>query len=878
MTHFGHFLVRNPEAVPEGIVDSLRSIAQRLDRLKCSLAQAENSDAIRAKGTENLAEQLQLDTGVLHEVADWVQRNWQDLGQTQQGNPLKPEQNRGINRVNAVMLRFRLYPDRSIVYDQRLGDWEAVYGYSVAEAEANPSYWLSNVHPEDLEAIVLPALDALMTEAFLSVEYRFCGKDGKLRWFQANLTSQYDASKNCWLITCIETDITQRKQNEYHLQQMQERFFHAFRASPLAISISRLADGCFVEVNDRHLELVDSSREELIGKTWVQLGLLQPGEWNFMMALLASTKGKPIEFWFHLRSGRRRLVRLSSETIDLNGEPHLLLLAEDLTDYRRVQADLQQLNEELESIVQQRTQELQDSQSALQTSQSQLRAVLDNSPMIIYLLDRENRHLMVNRRYEELVGLSQQELIGVPLEDIWASDDPTIACNIAAALAHIQQVRDTRKPIEVEEVLQVHQQKRIFFSNKFPLFNRRGELYAVGGICLDITERKRVEEERKRAEAIVAQREREYRTLVEHSPDMIIRLDREGRYLYVSPSFSRAFGLPPQDYLGKTAAEAGFPSDVAAICHQSLVPLFDRCEQQKIELAIDTVDGRQYHQSWAVPEIDEQGNVVSALIIGRDITQLKQAEQRLQQAIDELERLNRLKDEFLSTVSHELRTPVSNMRLSIRMLEVALQQAGFEPDARTLQYLTILDRECDREISLINDLLDLQRLEANKRELSLEPIDLLNWLPRLVEPFQERAQNRQQHLRLELPQVPLPILMSDADSLDRILAELLNNACKYTPPGEQIILRASVESQPRPQKILLSVHNSGTEVSADELPRIFDKFYRVPSADPWKQGGTGLGLALVKKLVEHLQGEIQVKSGKGTTVFTLTLPLHHALH
>ena len=101
------------------------------------------------------------------------------------------------------------------------------------------------------------------------------------------------------------------------------------------------------------------------------------------------------------------------------------------------------------------------------------------------------------------------------------------------------------------------------------------------------------------------------------------------------------------------------------------------------------------------------------------------------------------------------------------------------------------------------------------------------------------------------------------------MVELLNNACKYTPPGEQIVLKANA----RPGKIQIEVMNSGVEIPANELSRIFDKFYRIPSTDSWKQGGTGLGLALVKKLTERLGGEIWVESAFNQTCFTVELPL-----
>lgn len=246
--------------------------------------------------------------------------------------------------------------------------------------------------------------------------------------------------------------------------------------------------------------------------------------------------------------------------------------------------------------------------------------------------------------------------------------------------------------------------------------------------------------------------------------------------------------------------------------------------------------------------------------------------QTAQAQVAELEKLNRLKDDFLSTVSHELRTPVSNMKMAIHMLRMAPNRERQE------RYLQILQSECTREADLINDLLDLQRLEAASYPLFVvESIDLQEWLPELIEPFQTRSHQHQQTLHLEFLSQPPP-LVSDRASLNRVIAELLNNACKYTPPQGQIVLQVGYEPQaqttlPGAKASVTLAFRNQVEIPAAELPRIFEKFYRVPNADPWKQGGTGLGLALVQRLAERLKGSIRVESGAGWTTFFLTLPV-----
>jgi signal transduction histidine kinase/DNA-binding response OmpR family regulator len=253
--------------------------------------------------------------------------------------------------------------------------------------------------------------------------------------------------------------------------------------------------------------------------------------------------------------------------------------------------------------------------------------------------------------------------------------------------------------------------------------------------------------------------------------------------------------------------------------------------------------------------------------------------QAAQAQVTELEKLNRLKDDFLSTVSHELRTPIANIKMAIQMLEISLSKlsnslgALSQPEgllSQFTQYFKILKEECGRELSLIQDLLDLQYLNAGTHYLEPTTVELHDWIPHIIEPFEARARSQQQTLQVHLTP-DLPLLSIDLSSLTRILTELVNNACKYTPPNETITIAARVEAG----LLYLSVSNSGVEISTQELSRIFEKFYRIPESDRWKHGGTGLGLALVKGLIENLGGSIEVTSTNNLTCFTVKLPMVH---
>lgn len=247
-----------------------------------------------------------------------------------------------------------------------------------------------------------------------------------------------------------------------------------------------------------------------------------------------------------------------------------------------------------------------------------------------------------------------------------------------------------------------------------------------------------------------------------------------------------------------------------------------------------------------------------------------------QAQVSELERLNQLKDDFLSTISHELRTPIANMKMAIQMLEIGLKQKGVldpsqaESGSPVQRYFDILKDECQRESTLITNLLDLSRLDAASEQPNLQPLpDVVGWLQPLLAPYVER----ETHLfERHIPET-LPAIHTDVSHLERILIELLNNADKYTPHGESITFAAYSHTD----ALAFEVRNTGVEIPEAEQIRIFERFYRIPTNDPWKHGGTGLGLALVKTLTERLGGQVRLSSDRNSTTFTVTLPHDHAV-
>jgi len=301
----------------------------------------------------------------------------------------------------------------------------------------------------------------------------------------------------------------------------------------------------------------------------------------------------------------------------------------------------------------------------------------------------------------------------------------------------------------------------------------------------------------------------------------------------------------------------------------------------------------------AAPLKDINGVLTGAVIVFRDDTQRRLTQERkfaveraklLEIQIAELQRLKQLKEEFLIAISHEIRTPLSNMKMAILMLGNVLNEQGIlQSEYPTIdRYFNSLKSECERELNLIDDLLNLRLIDAQVYPLDLTSIHLQEWLPRLVENFQGFAQSQQQILTVEIP-ADLPPVVTDSDILARIISELINNACKYSPSGEQIRvttqLTSSISSitnedtqfdefiKHKIPVFQIKISNSGLEIPVEEQARIFEAFYQIPHRELGQKSGTGLGLALVKKLVEYLQGVIEVTSSQGWTNFTISLPL-----
>jgi PAS domain S-box-containing protein len=354
--------------------------------------------------------------------------------------------------------------------------------------------------------------------------------------------------------------------------------------------------------------------------------------------------------------------------------------------------------------------------------------------------------------------------------------------------------------------------------------------------------------ERQRAEAALRREEEYFRALIEHATDIIGILSQDGTVRYLSPSITPVLGYQPVELLGAHITTLIHPDDLPGL--QDTLPRFLSTPGVTMHLEYQVL-----HKDGSFRALEVVGHnlllnpaVAGVVINARDITERKEAA--------------RLKDDLLSVVSHELRTPLTSM---LGFTDLLLTQAL--PADKQQHFLTIIHKETVRLSHLINDFLDLQRIQAGRQVYQLTPTDLAAVLRDMVSVFTQESASHV--IRLEGLD-DLPAIHADTERLCQVLANLLSNAIKFSPHGGEVTVGARAQGT----QVLVWVADHGLGIPPEAVPQLFSKFYRVEHHETRHIRGTGLGLALVKEIVEAHNGSVWVESvlGQGSTFF-FTVPV-----
>ncbi|MEW5868340.1 MAG: ATP-binding protein [Chloroflexota bacterium] len=325
--------------------------------------------------------------------------------------------------------------------------------------------------------------------------------------------------------------------------------------------------------------------------------------------------------------------------------------------------------------------------------------------------------------------------------------------------------------------------------------------------------------------------------------DGVLIVDREGRIQLINAAAESMFNVQAQNTTNRSVAEV--------LRHHQLVELWQRC-QALGDSQVATVElskQKLYLQGIATP----LGKALpgSTLLLFQNLTRLR--------------RLETIRQDFISNISHELRTPLA----SLKALTETLQESALEDPPAARRFLQRMETEVDSLSLMVSELLELARIESGRVPLKLEPVAPFELLELAVERLRLQAERAGLQVEIDCPD-DLPEVLADPSRLEQVLVNLLHNAIKFTPKAGMIYASASIQNE----NILFSVQDTGIGISADDLPRIFERFYKTDRAR--SSGGTGLGLAIARHLVEAHGGRIWAESREGQgSSFYFTVPITH---
>ncbi len=340
--------------------------------------------------------------------------------------------------------------------------------------------------------------------------------------------------------------------------------------------------------------------------------------------------------------------------------------------------------------------------------------------------------------------------------------------------------------------------------------------------------------------------EERLKTLIENMGSALIMIGREGNVSIVNGAFLHGFDLTLDEVRGKNFNTLGLPKKLEQFIDHVFLTESPYRKQIEVELHHEIL----YKQVYGAPVVGEHGRWLGVVIVMHDIT--------------ELIRLEQIRKDFVANVSHELRTPIT----SIKGFSETLLDGAFKDEKMLLSFLDIIHQESNRLQMLINDLLELSKIEQHGYTVSIVPTSLQDVLIRAVEVTSPRLDEKNMQFNVDI--VRDVVVMGDANRLIQIFTNLIANAITYSPEDTTITLRIKENDEYG----IVEVEDQGIGIEKSELPSIFERFYRVDKARSRNSGGTGLGLAIVKHLVEAHHGKLDVESevGKGTCI-KIMIPL-----
>jgi PAS domain S-box-containing protein len=724
---------------------------------------------------------------------------------------------------------FELFPQVILVIDtqgrllevnERISEW---LGYKPDEIIGKSLFTLPFFSPESKETITMIFSEKRLDAKIPVCEIEVLTKNGEKRVGVVLVTPLKNESKGILTHLIAISDITERKNMEEAMR---------IKDSAITSSINAIAlvdlEGNLTYVNKSFLKMWGYPKEkDVIGKPMVQF-LEMKGNYPEVMDALVC-KGEWVGELTGVKKDHSTIqVQLSGNMITDECDKPICLMVSFV--------DITQYNETVR---------------ALSESENKFRVVLENSLDMIYQLNlRKNTYDYVSPSSVDVVGYTSEEMMSFGFrhtKDLIHPDDWERVQQHMDIITNYQKKQDVVQAVEYR-IKHKTLGYRWMSDTCSAIFDERHEPIAIVGNVEDSTDRKKVWDE-------LVKSEEKYRVLAETSADGVFTTDALGRLTYVNPSFeklcerrkSQILATPFRNYLLE---------DSIYFFQQIFIDVRKKNEKiENVELELVSEDSGIIPIEVNIAPLKKENEFSGVVCTVRDITQRRDIE-------DELKKNERLKTEFMNIAAHELRSPVTPIK---GYLDLIIHDN--ESNEKIKGWAKISLRNTERLLKLVNDILDVARLDSDTMRFDMEKLDPVELLTEIAEDFRPTITNKKLEFCVNVPKT-LPHILGDKNRLSQVLKNLIGNAIKFTDYGS-----ITLEAEKKENHIIITVKDTGIGISKDEVKKLFTKFYQAYTGEDRNNEGTGLGLFISKEIVKKHKGIIWADSevGKGSR-FVVELP------
>lgn len=685
-------------------------------------------------------------------------------------------------------------------------------------------------------------------------------RNGEYYWEIVSISPINDAKGEITHFITVKEDITQRKL----LEETSNKYDFIVNTSREFMSLINKSY-IYEAVNDSYCNAFNKTRGEIVGKPMIELWGPEIFYNHIKKSVDECFQGKEISFQHKFSFGI-----LTDRYMDVHYYP-----------YRNSEGEITHIAAVAKDITEQK-----NSEQVLKESEERYKGLVSNLPDLI-IVHKKGVIVYANSVVYDLLGYSAEDVIGRNIMNFIVDEYKPLV------------LENTQKRMQGFEIpsyeieLYSKSGSRLFVEIRGTIITYDQEP-AVLNVLVNVTERKMLElrlikineeleqkiaertieltevveqlqkeiDERKLIEESLRDSEEKFKALAEYSKDHIMRFDRSGRILYLNRTM---MGHKPAEVIGKNQLEMGMTEEIFHIWKNAINKVFETKNPMRIEFE---TPNSTWIDAILSPEFTKDDKVKTVLASARDITELKRNEYELIKAKEQALESSRLKSEFLANMSHEIRTPMNAILGFTDLLGMHIS------DRKLKGYLDAIKSGGKNLLTLINDILDLSKIEAGKMELRYEPVNPYTFINETKNIFALRIAEKNLEFVISIdPHLPESLLLDDV-RLRQVLFNLIGNAVKFTETGfiKLSLSKVYTHEDRSSLDLILTVEDSGIGIPADAHQKIFESFKQLNGQSSKQYGGTGLGLAITKRLVEMMNGSIVLRSevNKGSC-FEITL-------